>query len=62
MTKFKIKRVRFEKSNRYITESNKPVLPTIIYWNESIGNHRLITLKFVFWKWWVKTCFIIVHF
>ena len=56
----KIKRFTYEKSNRHIFEKHKPILPTIIYWNESIGNHRLITFRFIFWKWWVKLGLVVV--
>lgn len=57
----KFKRITQEKSNKHIIEKHKPIIPTVIYWNETIGNHRIITLKFMFWRWWYKVGFILVH-
>ena len=57
----KFKRFTQEKSNKHIVEKHKPIIPTVIYWNETIGNHRLITLKFIFWRWWYKIGFMFVY-
>jgi hypothetical protein len=56
----KLKIFTKEKSSRFIVEKHKPIIPTIIYWNEKIGNHQLITFKFSFWKWWYKIGFMFV--
>lgn len=60
LNNMKFKRFTHEKSNRYVIEKHKPIIPTVIYWNETIGNHRLITFKFMFWKWWYKIGFMLV--
>ena len=56
----KVKRFEIEKSNWFIVEKHKPIIPTIMFWSEKSGNHMLVTFKFVFWKWWIKFGFCIV--
>lgn len=53
----KYKRFVFEKSNKYIIEEHKPIIPTIIFWSKNVGTHSLTTFKFTFWKWWFKIGF-----
>jgi len=44
----------YSKSNKYIIEKDRPIIPTIIYWSHSINNHNLTSFQFIFWKWWFK--------
>ena len=54
----KLKRIYFinglSKIGRAVPEKHKPLIPTIIYWQYSLGNYNVVTFKFQFWTWWVK--------
>lgn len=47
-----------EKSNKWIIETHKPLIPTIIFFktsaSDSKGVLKLISPKFTWWKWWWK--------
>ena len=47
-----IKRIYCQRSNKYIIEKHKPIIPTIIYFRSSGDSLFGISLKFAFWKWW----------
>jgi hypothetical protein len=40
----------FQKSQKYIVETHKPLIPTIIYYD----GDAVKTFKFMFWRWWFK--------
>jgi len=44
-------KIRTDRSKRFIIEDHKPLIPTIIYYHDPEG---LLTLKFMWWKWWFK--------
>ena len=56
----KIKILSYDKNSKYVIEKHKPIIPTIIYWRGDIGNRKLITFKFVFWRWWFRIGILIV--
>lgn len=56
----KIKKLSFEKSSKYVIEKHKPIIPTIIYWSGTIGDRKLIKLKFAFWRWWFNIGILII--
>ena len=41
-------------SSRYIYEDRVMLIPTIEYFNRESGSYRMISLKFVFLKYWIK--------
>ena len=45
------------KSEAFIVEKHKTLLPTIIFFNEKIGNTEIYSFKFSFWRWWYKVGF-----
>jgi len=59
--RYSFRRWHFEKSNKYIIEKHKQLLPAIEYWNETIGNHTMVTFRLIFWKWWIKLGFVVVY-
>lgn len=53
--KMKIYKILTSHSNKWIIEFHKPIIPTIIYWNDlKKGEIRLTSLTFRFWRWWWK--------
>ena len=56
----KIKKLSYEASSKYVIEKHKPIIPTIIYFSDSIGNYKFISFEFSFWKWWFKIGILIV--
>lgn len=51
----KITKILTSHSKKRIIEFKKPLIPTIIYWNDSKkGETRLTSLTFQFWRWWWK--------
>lgn len=51
-------KISTEKSNKWIIETHKPLIPTIIFFKTSASDSKavlkLISLKFTWWKWWWK--------
>ena len=56
----KIKTLSYDKNSKYVIEKHKPIIPTIIYFSDSIGNHKFISFKFALWRWWFKIGILIV--
>ena len=56
----KIKTLNYDKNSKYVIEKHKPIIPTIIYFSDSIGNYKIISFKFAFWRWWFKINILIV--
>lgn len=50
----KITKILTSHSDKWIVEFHKPLIPTIIYWNDSINENYLTSLTFRFWRWWWK--------
>jgi hypothetical protein len=59
--RYSFKRWVFGKSNKYVCEKYRQILPAIEFWNEQIGNHCMVTFRFIWWHWWFKVGFVVVY-
>lgn len=50
-------KVYYAKSNRYVCEKHMQLLPAIEYFNEMYGHHRLLSFRFILWRYWFKISF-----